>query len=440
MRLGYSIAILLALGSASPALADTPAGQETSLTAAELFIAADAARDAGNFAGAELAYRALTHDAEPELRIEAHYRLGMMMADRLSRHRDAAIEFRRALDIKPDAAAIRLELGRMQALLGNYGAAEREFRSAQASGLPDEVAQTVRFFARALSAQKQSGASIELALAPDSNINRATRSDTLGTVLGDFTLASDARARSGTGLALRAQGWRRMPLGRGAALLTRISGSADLYRDGTFNDLSLSLQAGPEFTSGKDRLALSAAISPRWYGGAPYSLSWGVTGNWQHPLSARRQLRVDAAAIRSDNHFNDLQDATRLSLSAGIDQAFSARAGGGIQASGQRELARDPGYSHAGGGIEAYLYREFGQTTAVVNLSYNHLAADARLLLFPRRRIDNRYSAMLSATFRALRLWRFAPLARLRLERNVSSIEVYDYRRIAGEVGVSAAF
>ena len=65
-------------------------------------------------------------------------------------------------------------------------------------------------YSAALRAQKPLGASFELAIAPDSNINRATRSDTLGTVLGDFTLNQDAQARSGVGLALRGQVYGRL--------------------------------------------------------------------------------------------------------------------------------------------------------------------------------------------------------------------------------------
>ncbi len=60
-------------------------------------------------------------------------------------------------------------------------------RQAQAGGLPPEVARFVDRYSAALRDQKPLGASIDIAPAPDSNIDRATRSQTLGTVLGDFT-------------------------------------------------------------------------------------------------------------------------------------------------------------------------------------------------------------------------------------------------------------
>ncbi len=87
------------------------------MSAAELFAFADAARDRGELELAEKAYRALARDPELELRVEARFRLGMMLADRMGKYREAAVEFRAILDEKPDAAGVRLQLARMHAPL-----------------------------------------------------------------------------------------------------------------------------------------------------------------------------------------------------------------------------------------------------------------------------------------------------------------------------------
>lgn len=151
-------------GSAS---APASASAETvTLSPAELFAFADRARDAGDYATAETAYRALAGNPDVELRSEARFRLGLMLADQQKRWSAAAIEFRRILDDKPKVARVRLELARMQAMLGNLRSAEREFRAAEAAGLPPEVERMVRFYANALSARKAFGGSLEIALAP----------------------------------------------------------------------------------------------------------------------------------------------------------------------------------------------------------------------------------------------------------------------------------
>lgn len=410
------------------------------LSAAQVFRLAEDARGRRDFAAAEMAYRALSQDANLEIRTEARFRLGMMLADELKRYSDAALEFRRILDDKPGAARVRLELARMQALMGNLGSARKELRAAEAAGLPSAVEQLVRFYTRALNARKPLGGSVELAFAPDSNINRATRSDTLGTVIGDFTLGKDAKAKSGLGVDLQGQGYARIGLEAGADLLVRASGSATLYSDKDFNDVSTGLQAGPQYNWNGNQLTLSAGPTWRWYGRNLYSSAVGGNVSWQRPVSKRSQLRVDGAIAHVDNKRNSLQTADDFTISAALDRAFSARTGGGIQFYGFREAARDPGYSLASGGGAIYLFREIGRSTLVGTIGYSHLEADQRLFLYPRRRIENRYSASLALTLRALHVRSFAPLMRVTWERNSSSIEIYDYRRLAAEFGVTSAF
>lgn len=417
---------------------NTPA--EVQMSAAELFGFADRALASGDLQTAEAAYRALMQDPDVELRSEARFRLARLLADRMDRKRDAAVLLRRILDDKPEAAPVRLELARILAELGDYQSARRELRAAQAGGLPEDVEQRVRFFANALSATKMIGGGLDVALAPTSNMNRATRSDTLGTVIGDFVLSEDAQAQSGVGLALKGQAYARLPVSKKVDFLLRGNAAGDLYRHSQFNDINTSVQIGPQWVWGRDRLSMAATVSWRWFGMDPYSISYGLTGNWQHPLGDRTQLRIDGSALLEDVRPNDMQDGERYMLAVGVDHAFSARAGGGFQLHGSRDHSSDPGYSTASGGIGTYFYREMGRTTAVANVSYRHLEGDARLLLYPRRRMDDNLNLSLSGTFRSLTLGTFAPVARVRYERNWSSVEIYDFDRIGVEFGVVAAF
>lgn len=432
----------IAHAQVAPDIADPSVASisQTNISAAQLFAMADRLREQSDFSGAEAAYRALTQDNDVEIRTEARFRLGLMLADNLKRYSDAATVFRRILDDKPEAGRVRLELARMQAILGNMGAARKELRAAQATGLPAAVDQLVRFYSRALNARKPFGGSFEIALAPDSNINRATRSSTLGTVIGEFSLNEDARARSGTGLDLRGQAYVRMGIEPGSDLLVRASAESVFFRDADFNDISASLQAGPQYTWGGNQITVWLGPSRRWYGRDLFSTTFGGGVGWQHTLGKRGQLRIDGSLSHLSNKRNALQTSNAYTLSAALDRAFSARFGGGIQTFGFREVARDPGYSLASGGLFAYLFRELGRTTLVGTIAYSHLEADKRLFLYPRRRIENRYTASLAATLRALQVSGFAPLVRVKWERNRSSIEIYDYRRAVAEFGITSAF
>jgi tetratricopeptide (TPR) repeat protein len=429
---------------AQQALAENPVQAQKAvtrkLTAAELFAFADTARDRGDFKTAEAAYRALSEHGDIQLRTEARFRLGMMRADREHRYREAAVEFRKILDENPRATRVRLELARMAALLGEAATAQRELRAAAADGLPPDVVQTVRFYANALEARRNIGGGFEIALAPDNNVNRATRASSLSTVIGDFTLNPDAQTRSGVGLALRGQGFIRAHLSTRVNFLAQLSGQAILYRDHAFNDIILSPQLGPEIYAGKGKIQALLGAGWRRYGRQPYTRSVAATGSWQHPLGARSQLRLDGGYAHINNQRNNFEDGESYSLSMMLDHAMSARLGGGVKLFGACQSANDPGYANASGGISGFLYRDTGRTTFVLGLGYSHLEADKRLFLFPVRRIDDRFTASLGGTFRMLRLGSWAPVARVIYERNRSTLTLYDYSRIAAEFGLSAAF
>ena len=62
------------------------------------------------------------------------------------------------------------------------------------------------------------------------------------------------------------------------------------------------------------------------------------------------------------------------------------------------------------------------------------------LLLFPHKRGDRYSRFSFGASFRQLQFHGFAPVMRLSIERNRSSVEFYDYRRTRTEVGIARAF
>ncbi|MAM41473.1 MAG: hypothetical protein CL949_23885 [Erythrobacter sp.] len=410
------------------------------LTPAELFSLANDARKRRQFDVAEKVYRALAEHPQIDLRTEARFRLALMLADDVARPVDAAVLLRMILDEQPDASRVRIELARIQVMLGNYEAAGRELRAAQASGVPAEVDRLLRFYTLALESRKPFGANLEVGFAPDTNINRATSSDTLSTIIGDFDLSENARATSGIGVFARAQAYYRQRVGSQLDMLYRLNGQARVYEDGAFNDYALSVQAGPQMKSGADEITLSALASQRWFGGEPYLTSYGVSINYRHPMDPRTRLTADLSGNVANDRKNDLRDSDRLGLALGVDRAFSARSGGGLRVSADRQMARDPGYSHASGGVHAYTFREVGSVTLVLDASYGHLEADRRLFLYPRRRIDDRFEVGVAGTFRSLRVDRFAPTVGFNWEKNTSTVGIYDYQRLSAEVGISAAF
>jgi hypothetical protein len=440
----------LALGAAllmSPiaAMADDQAGADDEqvrvegLSAAQLFEIAENAKAESDFDTTASLYTALAKDPDIEIRIEARFRHAQMLAGQ-KKFVDAAILYRAILDEKPDAQRVRLELAYVMAQSGNLGAAQRELRLAQAGGLPPDVARLIDQFTNALRAGKPYGASMEIALAPDSNINRATKSETLDTVFAPFDLSEDAKAQSGLGLTVKGQAYFRTGIDKRSQLLVRFLGSADLYRKRQFNDISLGVQAGPEMRSGKDRINVSLGYTQRSFGGTAYSNIVNASANLVHPMGNKAQGNVGVTISDFNNRQNNLQDGTIYSANMGYERALSNRFGAGLNVAAVRQALSDPGYATASGALNLSGFREVGKTTLVASASYSHLEADARLFLFPRRRIDDRYMASVGATFRQVQYKGFAPVVRFEYERNDSTVGLYAYSRLAGSIGVSRAF
>ena len=226
-----SVAAGLSILLAVPTLGATARPVTIRATAGQMLSLADEMARHGNNGEAENILEVLARDPDRDIRDEARYRRAKLLRARAN-YRDAALLLRRILDERPDATPVRIELAQLLDRMGDKDGAWREVRAAQAAGLPPAVARLIDRYSDALRAQRPFGASFEIAIAPDSNINRATRSDSLGTVLGDFQIADDAKAKSGTGVSLNAQAFRRVGIGGDASLLFRASGFGNIYRHG----------------------------------------------------------------------------------------------------------------------------------------------------------------------------------------------------------------
>jgi outer membrane protein len=408
-------------------------------SAARIFAIAADLESAGRADEARTLYQALAKDPDPEIRAEARFRHALLL-DRLGKKREAAVQLRALLDEKPDAARVRIELARLLTEIGDESAARRELRQAQAAGLPPQVAQAVDQFANALRSRKPIGASLELALVPDSNINRATDSETLDTIIAPLELSRDAREQSGIGVRAAGQAFVRVPLGDRLSLLPRISAQGEIYRQHRFDDVSGSALIGLEWSPGRERIRPSAGATFRWYGGELYARTATFSLSWQHPLDRRTLLDTTLTVAPTDYLQNDLQDGMLLNASLSAEHAFTPRSGGSVSLSATRQTAEDPGYATAAGGINLLYWRELGRTSAFVTAGLRRLEGDERLFLFPDRRREWTYSLGAGATVRALQYRGFAPVVRVEWERNRSTVGIYDYRRLAATVGITRAF
>lgn len=448
-RLPYGLA-LLALAATAPALSQTTEGPQvsadrsalTGLSAAQLFDLADQARMAGRFGDAEAIYAALARDPAQEIRSEARFRLGMMLADQ-QRYQDAALAFRAILDEQPEATRVRLELARVLAAMGDEGRARQQLRQAQAAGLPPEVQQVVNRFASALRSNRKFGGNFELAMAPDSNINRSTDSKTLDIAGAPFVLDNDARETSGLGVHLTGQVYARLPLSTRLTLVPRVSGDGTFYDKSQFNDVSGSALIGIEWQSGGDRVIPSVGGTLRTYGGRAYARTANFDLRWTHRLGKRAQSDISFSYGRTHYTRNALQDGDLFSLSVGVERALTARSGVGVTLSAQRQTAFDPQFSTTSGGATLLGWRDMGKVTLFANVTARRLESDAPYLgqsFGLDRRKEWYLRGGLGAAFRQIEVAGFSPILRVAYERNFSTVTLFDYRRTSVDIGITRAF
>jgi tetratricopeptide (TPR) repeat protein len=415
-------------------------GQKISgLSAIDLFAAADRARAIGRDDDALALYTALSHDPDGDIRAEARFRQGMLLAE-LKRHAEAATSFRALLDEKPDATRARLELARVLAAIGDQAAARRALRQAQAAHLPPQVALAVDQFANALRSPKTLGGSLELALAPDSNINRATAARTLDTVIAPLTLSEDARARSDIGANIAAQVYSRVRLGEQLAVVPRLSGLGNFYRASAFNDVSASALLGLEWQAGGRQVVPSVGYTWRWYGPNLYARTQTFTIDAVQPLTRRSQLSIKASASRVRYVASALQNGALFDVRFVLEHALSARSGLGGSVGVTRQTAQDPGYATMAGEIATFGWLDIRRATLFASTSVRRTEGDARLFLFADRRREWLYRASGGVTLRSLTIHGFAPFTRITWERNQSTIGLYDYRRLSTGFGITRAF
>lgn len=428
----------LAIWSAqSAAAAPSPGPRSLKATAADLFGLADGLVRGGTPERAEPILALLARDPNLQVRNEARFRQSTLLEAKGS-DRAAAVLLRQILDEQPDAAVVRIKLATLLQKMGDEGSALRELRAARSGDLPINVARFVDRLSASLQATKPFGFQFELALAPDSNISRATRSDTLETVIGDFTL--DQETKSGVGAVIRGMAQGRLALSESLTLVARASSEGKLYRDRDFNDITLDVAGGPEFRLGRTRLNLEAGAIQQWFGMKSYQRGLRLSGSATRPIDAVSQLRLDVSGRWSKYRLNDLQDGRGLSFKTRYERALSPQMLVAASIGVDRYRARDDAYSTRQWSAGISAYRDIGRMTMFAGVDVARLKAEERLQLLPDVRKDRLTRFHVGSVVRQLSVAGFAPMTRLVIERNRSTVEFYDYKRTWTEFGISRAF
>lgn len=433
------LAFAAAAAGAPPASPQCQGGRCTGLTAAHVIRLADQRVAAQDRAGARKLFQTVLQDREPAARAEARFGLARL-AESAGDFPDAERWYRALLDEQPAAAGVRLALVRVLAEQRKTVAAERELRRAQAAGLPPEVARTVERIASLLRRDAPYGGSLEVAFAPDSNINRSTRSDTVTAFGLPFTLDEGARGRSGVGLAFAGQLFARVPLGDDHRLTFALTSQGNRYKHREANETFTTLSAGPQFRFRTAQVGVSALAGRGSQGGKHTSDSYGMDAKARFPVGRTTAVALGAAAIRERDRRDAAPSSMTYAANAALEKALSPRLYARASTNVSRIVSDAAPLSSwsLGGGLT--VSRQLGAFTAYMGGDVRRLHGDEPFFVFGRARRDTQLQATLGVIARPLTVQGFAPVVRVTHVRNHSAIELYDYTRNRVEFGITRDF
>lgn len=431
--------------AAQPAAAAEPPAQScdgavdcVTATPEQMFAFADKLYTDGDKAGAAEILEALTQDKHPELRAEARFRLAVVR-ESIGDLDGAAAALRDLLAEQPEANRARLELARILERMGDSERARAEFEQARAIGLPPEVEVNVRRYSSRLAQARNRGLTLELTAGPDSNINRATTSAFIDTIIAPFELSEDARRIGGFGTTGVARFHSRNDLGP-VTLLSRANGRADLYDKSRFNDVQLSADLGPIFPLGKLSLRPSAIVERRWYGGDLYAKGLGGDISLLAPLSGQSQAEFRISRVKQDIVFNRGQDGWRTSFDVSFTRVLGPRTTGQIALRHGRIDARFRPESLRLWGVSLLLAYQADWVTLFGEAGFAAARGRAPLFLFGERRHDQRWDLNAGVIFIKAKLGGFHPVVRVTHTSSSADIVLWDYHRTRLDFGLTRTF
>lgn len=413
---------------------------KVTLNAAQVFdLAARLAAD-GHIDQAIGVLKVATADNNPDYRAEARARIARLLIAKGDRA-EALYWYRQLLDERPAAAAVRLEVARLLASMGKEDAAQDELRRAEAAGLPVATQRFVHRVQSALRGTAPVTADLSIGIAPDTNISSQTSADSFTIFNLPFKLSNDARAHSGIGLTFAGQVTLRQPSDTHARLISHVTTIGSLYRDKRYNDVSFLGDTGPEFGAGRVRIRPALTVGERIYGvdrlydliGPSLAIQWSA--------GQRSMLTLNASAIDySYTSQRASQSGMVYTYGAAFDRALTPSLAIRSSVSYARTGAADASYASRNYTADLALSQDFGRLTIYAHGAFTKVRGDADFLIFGVKRDDRIYEGDGAVQFRHVHFLGMSPQVKVTYLRSDSSVPLYQYRRLRGELGLTSLF
>ena len=349
--------------------------------------------------------------------------------------------FRRLLERQPSLLRVRLELARTLFMERKDEQADYHFRLAAGEHPSDPVLRNILRFRQAIRSRRSWRFDFDFGFSPDSNVNSATDKETVDIYGLPFKLDPTGRARSGTGRFVGADASVR--LNRSGKVPIYIGGYGRLtrYGDQRFDDAYAGIEAGPEFHLGGGQLRTTLTGLRRWYGRHPLVTSVGARVDYDR-LAGKSWTLGGSLLVRHNDYFRrgdvDGWDAeARLSANRPLGATTLGFGYAGIQ----RSWANDPGRAFWREQLGVGVLKEIGWgLRPQLRADLARQVGDAPLAPFGRRRRDWLLQGSFSIYKRDWNMKGFAPSLSVTMTRNLSTLTIYDEKRLRGEIRLTRAF
>ena len=354
----------------------------------------------------------------------------------------AIARFRAMLARNPNLPRVRLDLAFAYFQASEDRRAAYHFRLALGDkDLPPVVRARSLAFLDRIRRRKSWSITGSLALAPDTNINQATSAREVALFGAPGRLSDDARQTSGVGVSANILGGYEWRLAEALRFRALAGLRTRTYETTQFNEQFVSLRAGPRFLFSKFDLRPELTARVRLLGNDTYSRSAGfeVSGNWLLAPTWRLSAAVGGERISYETFLGDGHlYSGQLGLAHALGKATLLQADTAFR----REILDRDAYSWREYIVGVSASRELPWGFVLAGgPSYRWRKYGAPLPIFgPNARQDQTLAGWIKITNRYVDLFGFMPEITIRHERRDSNLDLYDYRRTAGEFGIVASF
>ncbi len=429
------------------ALADhcNETGCEVQLTGTAMLEAANRLIEAERFDEAETVLAALENS--PELADQVDF-LRAQLAVATGKTDRAIGLYRGLLEAQPNRTRVRLELARALMTEGRTASADHHFRlAAQDDNLPEEVSRMVRTVRGLIRDRRGWHLDVDIGIAPDTNINNATNTETVDFVAGGIifplNLAEENRATSGVGQTVGIAGGLKIGLSSNIALAFDADTRFTNYSGSDFDDLSGTLAIGPEIRfNDRNRLSIQALASQRFYGWDDAQRAFGLRADYQRQLNrgARFAVAVDGRQLHSG--FGDQFSGWQTGIYGSYEQVLNRSMVASASLFARRDFLNSEAYSNSEIGARFSIAGELPLgINAGISAGGSRALFDGPLPLFSvEARRDWRVNGQINLGLRSIRMLGFSPSVTYGYSRTDSSISLFQSDRHRIQFGLARYF